>query len=81
MDDKIVTLFASQPAPNTESPASLLTRLLPTAVESEMALVVLIKVRGGMWTGDLHSCNMDNKDVCLATDIVKDQVINTILGR
>jgi len=81
MDDKIVTLFAGQPAPNTESPAGLMTRLLPTAIVSDMALVLLIKVRGGLWTVDLHSANMDNKDVTLATDIVKNQVLNAILGR
>lgn len=81
MDDKIVTLFAGQPAPTTESPASMMTRLLPTAIDSDMALIVLIKARGGIWTVDLHSANMDNKDVTLATDIVKDQVINAILGR
>lgn len=79
--DKVVTMFPDKVVIKNESPTELLTRMIPISLLADKAVVILISDRAGTWNVEFHNAQMNNSEVVISLEIVKEVIINSILGK
>lgn len=78
---EIINLFPGNIPTQTESPAKMMTRLLPDANQCDKAVTILIRQRGANWEIDFYQANMNNGETILACEIVRDRILAAVLGK
>ena len=79
--DKVVTLFPDQTMVEKETPQELLLRLNGVVKNANKAVVILIDERAGKWKVDFHTASTTNAETIIAFEIVRETIMNAILGK